>query len=83
MVAELFESFPASPVLRTFVQYLIAFCSRLERATDALSSRYIEQVCVGVHVKPCDSRSNDSRDIRAAHFVMDDDERMMRTQAVT
>ena len=25
-------------------------------------------------VQNCDSRSNDSRDIRAAHFVMDDDD---------
>ena len=31
-----------------------------------------------VHVKFVDSRSNGSRDSRAAHFVIDDDERRRR-----
>ena len=36
-VADLLDSLPAAPVLRTFVQYLIALCSRLEAACDVIS----------------------------------------------
>ena len=33
----------------------------------------VERVGTDVHVKFGDSRSNSNRDIRAAHFVMDDE----------
>ena len=33
-MAELFNSLPAAPELRTFVKYLTAFCSRLVAASD-------------------------------------------------
>ena len=32
----------AAPVLRTFVQYLIAFCSRPETASDFISGKYVK-----------------------------------------
>ena len=32
---------PATPILRTFMQYLSAFCSRLEEASDAISGRFV------------------------------------------
>ena len=31
-------------VLRTFVQYLIAFCSRPEKASDVISGRFVRQI---------------------------------------
>ena len=50
------------------VQYLIAFCSRPEAASDV-----IDPTGVDVHIKLGDSRSNFSRDIRLPHFVMNDE----------
>ena len=46
---------------------------RLEVAVDVISGMAIEYVGVDFHVKLDDSRSNRSGDIRAAHFVTDDD----------
>ena len=40
-MAELLDSLPAAPVLRTFVEYLFAFCSRLEAASDVISGIYM------------------------------------------
>ena len=57
---------PAGHVLRSFVQYLIPFCSRLEAASDVISGLAVELVGMDVPVK-----FDDSGDIRAAHFVMD------------
>ena len=63
---------PAVPVLRS-VQYLVAFCSQPEAASDVLSVTAVEDGCTDVLVKIYDSRLNCSRDIRTAHFVMDDE----------
>ena len=57
-MAELFDSLPAGPILRTFVQYLIAFCSRLEVACDVIFGVAVDQVGMDVPVKFGDSRSN-------------------------
>ena len=40
----------------------------------------VEQVGVDVHVKFGNSRPNRSRDIRAAHFVIDDDDNRQRSR---
>ena len=77
-MAELFDSlWAATPVLRTFVQYLAAFCSRSETVSDVISgvvvrSYAVKSVGMDVLVKSGDSRSNSSRDNGAAHFVMGD-----------
>ena len=64
----------ARPVLpTTFVQYLIAFYSRPEATSDAISSSNAGQVDMDVCVKFDASRSNRSRDIRLPHFVTSDD----------
>ena len=67
----------AAPVLRTFVQYFIAFCNRPESA-----GMFVRPIAPDKPVQFGDSRSNDSRDIRSVYFVMDEDERR-RTQVVT
>ena len=40
-VTELRASMPATPVLRNFMQNLIAFCSRPETASDVMSGRFM------------------------------------------
>ena len=65
------------------------FCSRLEAASDVLSSVPVEFVDMDVDVKFCDPWWNRSRDVRAAHFVLDDElttnaeERRRLTQVIT
>ena len=51
------------PVLRTFLYYLIAFCSRLEGTGDAISGRFVGPVVVDKHVKLHDHTLNRSRAI--------------------
>ena len=46
-----------------------------ELVNDVINGVTEEQVGVDVRVNFVDSKLNRSRDIRAAHFVMDDDER--------
>ena len=125
-MTELFDSLLAAPVLRTFVQYLIAFCSRPKTAGDVVSRQFVKLIvadksllkpfsrnstrshiggdifdicfatsptvsdfisCVvvgqtgtDINVEFSGSSSNLSWDIRAAHFVMDDDERRTNEQ---
>ena len=67
-MAELFDSLAGRSVLRTFVQYLIVFCNRAETASNVISGRFLRQFVPDKGVKFGDSRSNRSRDIRAAHF---------------
>ena len=43
-MAKLFDSLLAAPVLRTFVQYLIAFCSRLQAAYDVISGVFVRPI---------------------------------------
>ena len=57
-MAELFDSLPAGPVSRTFAQYLIAFCSRLEVASDVVSGRFVTPIVPDKCVKFGDSCLN-------------------------
>ena len=43
-VAELFDSLPVRPVLRTLVQYLLEFCSQRESVGDVISGVAVESV---------------------------------------
>ena len=47
-VAKLFNSYT---VLRTFVQYLIALCSRQEAASDVISGRFVRLIVPEEFVK--------------------------------
>ena len=59
-----FTHWPTGPVLRnTFVQYLIAFCSRLEVMSDVISGRCVRPVVPDNRVKFGDRRLNLSREI--------------------
>ena len=82
-LAKLVDSLPAGPFFRSFVHNLIAFCSRLEATSDIISGRFVSQIVPDKRVTFGDSRSNCSRDIRAAHFVMVDERRRRRTQVIT
>ena len=62
-MAELFDSLPTAPVLRTFAQYLIAFCSRLETASDVISGRFVGSIICDEDVKFHDPHLNHSREI--------------------
>ena len=68
-MADLFDSLPAAYVLCTFVQYLIAFYSRPEAASNVISGEILRQIVSDKTVKFGDSMSNDSRYIRGAAFV--------------
>ena len=50
-VAELFDSLPASPVLRTFAQYLLTFCSRPDAERNAISGRLVRFIVPDKYVK--------------------------------
>ena len=63
-VTELCASVPAAPVLRTFVQYLIAFCSQPEAAGDVIFGRVVRVVVPDKCVKFCDPRLKCSPEIR-------------------
>ena len=54
---------PVGPVLHTFVQYLISFCSRLEAASDVVSSRFLWSIVPDKCVKFCDPCLNRSREM--------------------
>ena len=61
-VAELFHSLPAAPNLRTFVQYLIAFCSQHETASDVISGKFVKPIVPEKCAKfpdPCLNRSQE------------------------
>ena len=68
-VTELWTSMPTAPVLRAFVQYLIAHCRWPEAASGVIFGMFVDPTGMKVHVKFCDSRSNRSEDIRLPHFV--------------
>ena len=54
-----------------------------EVASGLISGVAVEFVGVDLNVKCGDSRSNRSRYIRTAHFVMEDERRHQRTQIIT
>ena len=49
-MAAFLDSLAGGPVLRTFVQYLIAFCSRPETASDVISGRFVGSIVPNKHV---------------------------------
>ena len=63
-VTELFHSLLAGPVLRTFVQYSIAFCTRQEAANDVMSGLFVRLIVPNKIVKFRDPCLNRSREIR-------------------
>ena len=54
---------PAAPILRTFVQYLIAFCSRPEAASDVISGRFVRPIVPDKYIKFGYPRLNNSREM--------------------
>ena len=63
-VTELCTSMPVTPVLRTFVHYLITVCSRLEAASDVISDRFVRLAVPDKCLKFRDPRLNRSPEIR-------------------
>ena len=63
-MVDLFDSLLAAPALRTFVQYLIAFCSQPEAATDVISGNFVWPIVPDKCVKFCDARLNNSGEIQ-------------------
>ena len=51
------------PILRTFLSYLIAVCSRPEGTGDAISDRFVRPLVLNKHVKFDDPNLNRSREI--------------------
>ena len=62
-MAELCDSLRTAPILRTFVQYLIAFCSRPETAGDVLSAIFVRMIVRDKFVKFRDPGLNRSWEI--------------------
>ena len=56
-MAELFDSLPTEPILRTFMQYPIEFRSRLVAAIDVISSAPVDCVDIDLLIKFGDSGS--------------------------
>ena len=56
----IFQLLPATPVLRTLVQYLIAFGSRQEAASDVVANRSVRLTVSDESVKLGDPRLNRS-----------------------
>ena len=56
-MAELVDYLPAALVSRTFVQYLTAFCSRLEAASDVISVVTVDLVGMDLEILRYTSRS--------------------------
>ena len=62
-MAELFDCFGGGHVLRTFVQYLMAVCSRTEAASDNLLGQFGRPIVPDKFVKFPDPRFSHSREI--------------------
>ena len=58
------DSLPVGLVLRTFVHYLIAYCSRPEAASDAKSGRFVRLLVPDQCVKSCYPRLSLKRFLR-------------------
>ena len=63
-MAALFDSLHPGPVLRIVVQYLIAFCSQTEAASDVIPSSFVRLVVRDKCAKFGDPRLTRSREIR-------------------
>ena len=70
-MAELFDSLVAALVLRTFVQYITAFCSRLEAANNITSSRFVGLNVPDKRLEFHDPHLNHSLEIRAKDSTFD------------
>ena len=68
-MAGLFDSLPTGLVLLTFVQYLIAFCSRPETACNVIACAFMGPVVPDKHVKFRDRRLNRFREIPSEAVV--------------
>ena len=62
-MVELFDSHLTGPVLRTFVEYLITFCSRTDAASEVISGRFLGQIVLDKPVKFGGRSLNCSREI--------------------
>ena len=68
-VTELCISMPATPVLRTFVQYLTAFCSRPETTSPyVIYGKFVRSIVSDKLVKCRDPSLNQSREIPPQAF---------------
>ena len=63
-MAELFDSLPVAPVLSTFMQYFIAFCSRPEAYSEIIPNGFEEHIVADKYVKFRDPRLHHSGVIR-------------------
>ena len=63
-VTELVDRLAGCTCLRTYEQYLIAFCSRLEAAGDVVSCRFMNPIVLNRRIKLRDPRINSSGEIR-------------------
>ena len=68
-MAELFDSLADRARYVHFSQYLIAFCSRPEAASDVIYGASVVLVGADVPIEFSNSMLNGSRDIRVAVFV--------------
>ena len=50
-MVELFNFSPAAPILRTFMQNLITFCSQPEAASDVISGTLVRPIVVDKYLK--------------------------------
>ena len=60
---QIVKLWPAGPFLCTFVQYLVAFCSRPEAVSDVTSGRFVGPMVPDKRVKFRYPRLNHSREI--------------------
>ena len=82
-MGELFDYLTGRTVLRTFVQYLITFCSRPKTDSDVISDVVVDPTGMKVSVKLFgDSRPNRSRDIRLTQ-MRDERRRHWPTPVIT
>ena len=62
-MVEFLDYLASIPVLRTYVQYLIPFCSWIEAASDVISGMYMRQSIFDKAVKFGDPRFNYTHEI--------------------
>ena len=60
---------PYGPVVRSFVQYLIAFCSRPKTASGVISSGIVGPILQDKPVELCDPRLNHSMDLTKMGYI--------------
>ena len=63
-MAELFDYLAGRTRFTHFLQYLMAFCSRLEAANNVTNGKFVRPIVTGKCAKCADLRLNCSREIR-------------------